>query len=66
MSLPRFTRAFKGMLRGEQYPELCASLCVIAAGSYVVGFTRGVMEYVSGKLPEDQKSCLKFKWINKD
>lgn len=67
MSLHRFAKTFQGMRRGNQTPELCAAVCLMTcytlAGSYTLGVVQGVLKAVKERLPEDQKSCLKFKWL---
>ena len=49
MSVPRFANAFRGMIRGEQMPELCAAYSVSLVGSIVLGITEGVAEGVTGR-----------------
>ena len=49
MSMPRFTNAFRGMIRGEQMPELCAAACISLMGSAMLGVTEGVFEGLTGR-----------------
>lgn len=61
MSVPRFANAFRGMICGEQMPELCAAYCISLIGSVMIGVTQGAVEGLTGRpfTPfADAKACL--------
>lgn len=47
MSVPRFANAFRGMIRGDQTPELCAAACFGFLAAYVSGCAQGAIEAVT-------------------